>query len=294
MEDAPNRIFMAALAIIFHCIGHATQILKDMRSPSSHQLLQQPVLPIHLLRGCGFTLHNILCTKCLPGSFSPLTGAPPAAFPPRTGAREGLWMGKRISPAPAEQTALPLKTCSNRQCPKHRLGQSSASTSLGRLTGKAWCLQEKHKKISWRAEGRRSPGMTRSSETPPFGEQEVYLCHVPWWVAMALRALRALNLQLSCKFLQCHGLGRDRCREKVERAHQGTPPTASHTACALALTQMGSYISVTQMKCFSSTAFRAVEVTEKLSCGCLSFFGTKLSLGISHGTTIDLSVPQWL
>lgn len=168
-----------------------------------------------------------------------------------------LWTGKRASPAPAEETALSLKMCSNRHCPKHRLGQSSASTSLGGLMGKAWCLQEKHEKISCRAEGRRSPRTTRNSAAPPFGKQGVYLCSVPAWVAMGQRALCPSKLQLSCKFLQCHDPGRDRCRGKAEGGHRGTPPTASHTACALALTRMENYISVTGTKCFSSAAFGA-------------------------------------
>lgn len=181
-----------------------------MRSPSSHQLLQQPVLPIRLLKGCGFTLYNSSCMKCLPGCFSPLNGAPAAAFPPLTGAREvSPWMGKRTSPAPIEETALPFKMCSSRHCPEHRLGQSSANTPLGRLSGKAWHLQEKREKISWITEGRR-----RWQEVVNSSLQRARCVFVPHatWVAMALQALRALSLQLFCQFQQCHALRRYCCR----------------------------------------------------------------------------------
>lgn len=87
--------------------------------------------------------------------FSLLNGASAAAFPPLTGAREvSPCMGERTSPAPAEETALPLKMCS--------LGQSSANTPLGRLSGKAWCLQEK----AWenKLENRGQEKTTRSCE----------------------------------------------------------------------------------------------------------------------------------
>lgn len=64
------------------------------------------------------------------------------------------------------------------------------------------------------------------------------------------RALSALSLQLSCKFLQGCALG----STLQGRGGEGTPPTASLTACVL----KENGISVTQMKSFTSTAFRAV------------------------------------
>lgn len=68
------------------------------------------------------------------------------------------------------------------------------------------------------------------------------------------RALSALSLQLSCKFLQGCALG----STLQGRGGEGTPPTASLTACVLFLTPTENGISVTQMKSFTSTAFRAV------------------------------------
>lgn len=85
MEDGSNRIVTAALDYSFSLHWSCTQVLKGIRSPSSCQLLQQPVVPIGLLRGCGFTLHDIL-----PSRVFLITGCGPfAAFTPLMGAREG-------------------------------------------------------------------------------------------------------------------------------------------------------------------------------------------------------------
>lgn len=97
-----------------------------MSSPSYCTLLQQPVLPVRLLRRCSFTLHNVLYTNCLPGCSSPLSGAPAAVFPCCREA-SGLEWAKEAALAPVEGPGLPLKVCDTNHFPKHRLEQSSAS-----------------------------------------------------------------------------------------------------------------------------------------------------------------------
>lgn len=105
------------------------------------------------------------------------------------GAGEGQPLnGQKNQPCLCCRESFDPNTCSNRH--------SSCRASLGRLPGKAWLLHGKHRKKRWRTEGRRNPELTRSSGTPPLGEQGVYLCHLPcgWH-------LSALNVQLSCRIL---------------------------------------------------------------------------------------------
>lgn len=182
MEDAPNRILTAALDYIFSLHWSCDS---DTQGHEKSQLSSTPATTCAPHSGAQrmwfypaqHLVHETLSRVLLTIEWGSTCGI---------STPQGSW--RRLVPEWAKEPVLPLlrtqlcpsKCAVTRHCPKHRLGQSSAGTSIGRLTGKVWCLQKKHKKISWRTEGRINPGLTRSSETRPFGEQGVYLCQAPW------------------------------------------------------------------------------------------------------------------
>lgn len=111
-------------------------------------------------------------------------------------------MGKRTSPACAEETALPPKMCRNRHCPK----LSSTRASLGRLLGQlGFCPG------IWGGEQRAGESQNWQ-EFLPLGEQGMCLCHSHGEICV-------LCLQLSWRMLGCPGEGL--LQGKGERAQQG-------------------------------------------------------------------------
>lgn len=181
MEDAPNRILMAALDYNFF-----TALVTRLRYSRTWAVLA-------IVHCC-----NNLCSlfACSEDAVSPCTmsctqtafqGAPPhwvghqlqyfhAAGKPQV----SLWNGQKRQPLLLLRGQVFLSKC---VIPTTSPSTGWSRAQLASLTGKAQGLQEGHKEVCWRMDGRGSAGPTKSTAALLFREQWAYLCHAPSWAS---------------------------------------------------------------------------------------------------------------
>jgi len=90
MDDAPNRILMAALDYNFSLHWSHDSVTQEHEKSQLSSSAATTCAPLSFNQKIRFYRAQHLVHQMPSRCFSPLNGAPAAAFPPRMGAREGL------------------------------------------------------------------------------------------------------------------------------------------------------------------------------------------------------------